>query len=95
MNERVKFIADYLQDDEPFSVLCAQAQISRSPLVRAQAQPGPALHLLRYVESQPAGAVEGLKGKVRVITKRACGFRTYRAVEVAPITTLGPWWSVV
>ena len=29
LNERVKFIADYLQDDEPFSVLSAQAQISR------------------------------------------------------------------
>jgi hypothetical protein len=28
MNERVKFIADYLQDDEPFSELCARAQIS-------------------------------------------------------------------
>ena len=29
MNERVKFIADYLQDDQPFSELCARAQISR------------------------------------------------------------------
>jgi transposase-like protein len=28
MNERVKFIADCLQDDEPFSELCARAQIS-------------------------------------------------------------------
>jgi hypothetical protein len=36
-----------------------------------------------------AGAVEGLNGKVRVITKRACGFRTYRAVEVALYQTLG------
>lgn len=29
MNERVMFIADYLQDDEPFSELCARARISR------------------------------------------------------------------
>jgi transposase InsO family protein len=29
MNERVKFIARYLQDDESFSVICADAQISR------------------------------------------------------------------
>jgi len=36
-----------------------------------------------------AGAVEGLNGKVRVITKRACGFRTYRAVEVDPYHNLG------
>ena len=28
-----------------------------------------------------AGAVEGLNGKVSVITNRDCGFRTYRAVE--------------
>jgi transposase len=40
-----------------------------------------------------AGAVEGLDGKVRVITKRACGFRTCRAVEVARITTLGAYPS--
>ena len=40
-----------------------------------------------------AGAVEGLNGKVPVITKRACGFRTCRAVEVARITTLGAYPS--
>lgn len=36
-----------------------------------------------------AGAVEGLNGKARVITKRAYGFRTYRAVEVALYHNLG------
>ncbi len=36
-----------------------------------------------------AGAVEGLNGKVRVVTKRAYGFRTYRAVEVALYHSLG------
>ncbi len=36
-----------------------------------------------------AGAVEGLNGKVRVIPKRAYGFRTYRAVEVALYHNLG------
>jgi transposase len=36
-----------------------------------------------------AGAVEGLNGKVRVITKRAYGFRSYRAVEVALYHSLG------
>jgi len=35
------------------------------------------------------GAVEGLNGKVRVITKRAYGFRTYRAVEAALYHSLG------
>jgi len=36
-----------------------------------------------------AGTVEGLNGKARVITKRAYGFRTYRAVEVALYHSLG------
>jgi len=43
-------------------------------------------HLLNWFRARgqlSAGAVEGLNGKVRVITKRAYGFRTYRAVEVA------------
>lgn len=35
------------------------------------------------------GAVEGLNGKARVVTKRAYGFRTYRAVEVALYHSLG------
>ena len=36
-----------------------------------------------------AGAVEGLNGKARLSTKRAYGFRTYRAVEVALYHSLG------
>ena len=34
-----------------------------------------------------ARAVEGLDGKVRVVTKRACGFRTCRAVVAYPSRT--------
>ena len=30
-----------------------------------------------------SGAVEGLNNKIRVITRRAYGFRTFRALEVA------------
>ena len=30
-----------------------------------------------------SGAVEGLNNKVRVVTRRSYGFRTYRAMEVA------------
>ncbi len=36
-----------------------------------------------------SGAVEGLNNKIRVITKRAYGFRTFRAMEVALYHTLG------
>ena len=36
-----------------------------------------------------SGAVEGLNNKVRVTTKRAYGFRTFRALEVALYHTLG------
>lgn len=35
------------------------------------------------------GAVEGLNGKARVITKRAYGFRTYRCLEIALYHGLG------
>ncbi len=36
-----------------------------------------------------SGAVEGLNNKVRVVTRRSYGFRTYRALEVALYHTLG------
>ena len=36
-----------------------------------------------------SGAVEGLNNKIRVITKRAYGFPTFRAMEVALYHTLG------
>jgi transposase len=35
------------------------------------------------------GAVEGLNGKARVLTKRAYGFRTYRGIEIALYHGLG------
>jgi transposase len=35
------------------------------------------------------GAVEGLNNKVRVITRRSYGFRTYKAMEIAMYHTLG------
>lgn len=35
------------------------------------------------------GAVEGMNNKLKVITRRAFGFRTYRAVEIALYHTLG------
>ena len=48
------------------------------------------LHWFRARGQLSAGAVEGLDGKVRVITKRAYGFRTYRAVEVE-VALYQPW----
>jgi transposase len=36
-----------------------------------------------------AGAVEGLNNKVRVVTRRSYGFRTYNAMEIALYHTLG------
>jgi len=35
------------------------------------------------------GAIEGLNNKIRVVTRRSYGFRTYRAMEVALYHTLG------
>jgi transposase len=36
-----------------------------------------------------AGAVEGLNNKIRVVTRRSYGFRTYEAMEIALFHTLG------
>lgn len=36
-----------------------------------------------------AGAVEGLNNKLRVVTRRSYGFRTYKAMELALYHTLG------
>ena len=36
-----------------------------------------------------AGAVEGLNNKIRVVTRRSYGFRTYRALEIALYHNLG------
>ncbi len=35
------------------------------------------------------GTVEGMNNRLKVITRRAYGFRTYRAIEVALYHTLG------
>ena len=35
------------------------------------------------------GTVEGISNRLKVITRRAYGFRTYRAIEVALYHTLG------
>lgn len=35
------------------------------------------------------GAVEGLNNKIRVVTRRSYGFRTYEAMEIALYHTLG------
>ena len=36
-----------------------------------------------------AGAVEGLNNKIRLVTRRSYGFRTYEAMEIALYHTLG------
>jgi transposase len=36
-----------------------------------------------------SGAVEGLNNKIRVVTRRSYGFRTYKAMEIALYHTLG------
>jgi transposase len=36
-----------------------------------------------------SGPVEGLNNKIRVVTRRSFGFRTYKAMEMALFHTLG------
>ena len=48
--------------------------------------------LLNWFRAQgeiSAGAIEGLNNKIRVITRRSYGFRTFEAMEVALYHTLG------
>jgi len=48
--------------------------------------------LLNWFRAQgevSAGAVEGLNNKIRVVTRRSYGFRTYEAMEIALYHTLG------
>ena len=40
-------------------------------------------------KAKSAGAVEGLNNKIRVMTRRSYGFRTYAAMEIALYHTLG------
>ena len=48
--------------------------------------------LLNWFRAQgevSCGAVEGLNNKIRVVTRRSYGFRTYEAMEIALYHTLG------
>jgi transposase len=47
------------------------------------------LNWFRATELISTGAVEGLNNRLKVITRRAFGFRTYRATEIALYHTLG------
>jgi hypothetical protein len=56
-------------------------------------------YVLRFPESRgypsrakgeiSTGAVEGLNNKIRVVTRRSYGFRTFEAMEIALYHTLG------
>jgi transposase len=47
------------------------------------------LNWFRAKGEMPSGPVEGMNKWLKVITRRAYGFRTFRAVEVALYHTLG------
>ena len=47
------------------------------------------LNWFRAKGALSSGAVEGFNNKARVTTRRAYGFRTFRAIEVALYHTLG------
>ena len=41
------------------------------------------------VKARTSGVVEGLNNKIRVVTRRSYGFRTYKAMEIALYHNLG------
>ena len=51
--------------------------------------PGTAPNWFRAKGEISSGAVEGLNNKIRVVTRRSYGFRTYDAMEIALYHTLG------
>src|SRR5713101_4220193 len=61
------------------STRLSRPRLSRTPVYRI----GPARGMIS------AGTVEGMNNQLKVITRRAYGFRTYRTIEVALYHTLG------
>ena len=47
------------------------------------------LNWLKAKEEISSGGVEGLNNKIRVVTRRSYGFRTYNAMEIALYHNLG------
>ena len=47
------------------------------------------LNRFRAKREISTGAVEGLNNKIRVVTRRSYGFRTFEAIEIALYHTLG------
>jgi transposase len=75
-------------------VWCARAMRSRLEPMRRVARMLRAheeliLNWFRAKGEISSGAVEGLNNKIRVVTRRSYGFRTYKAMEVALYHTLG------
>ena len=73
---------------------CSQAMRSRiDPLKKvAKTLRAHRLLLLNWFKARgliALGAVEGMNNKLKVITRRAYGFRTFRATEIALYHTLG------
>ena len=75
-------------------VWCARARRSRLEPMRKVARMlrGHEALLLNWFKAKgelSSGAVEGLNNKIRVVTRRAYGFRTYEAMEIALYHNLG------
>jgi transposase len=73
---------------------CARAMRSRLEPMQKVARmvrkhEGLLLNWFRARGEVSSGAVEGLNNKIRVVTRRAYGFRTFRAMEIALYHTLG------
>ncbi len=84
----VTYARTYLQ------VWCARAMRSRlEPMQKVarmlRAHEELILNWMRAKGELSSGAVEGLNNKIRVMTRRSYGFRTYRAMEIALYHTLG------
>ena len=75
-------------------VWCCRAQRSRiEPIMKVarmlRTHEELILNWFRAKGEMSSGVVEGLNNKIRVVTRRSYGFRTYKAMEIALYHTLG------
>src|SRR6266508_4598484 len=81
--------ARYFLDDWTWRALRSRIEPMRKVARMLRAHQELILNWFRAKGEISSGAVEGLNNKIRVVTRRSYGFRTYDAMEIALYHTLG------
>jgi transposase len=81
--------ADYFLDDWTWRALRSRIEPMMKVARMLRAHRELLMNWFRAKGEISSGAVEGLNNKIRVVTRRSYGFRTYEAMEIALYHTLG------